>query len=71
MALANDLVQHKRSRHIDFQYHYAREKVADNSVIFNYMPTEQMIADGFIKALLATLFKHFRDQLGMTTVESS
>lgn len=66
MALANDLVQHKRSRHVDFQYHYAREKVADNSVIFNYMPTEQMIVDGFIKALPRSIgndkqliYKHF------------
>lgn len=29
MALENDLGQHKRSRHIDFPYHYAIEKVAD------------------------------------------
>jgi hypothetical protein len=33
-ALAKDPVQPKRSRYIDFQYHYTREKVADNSVIF-------------------------------------
>jgi hypothetical protein len=39
-ALAKDPIQHKRSRHIDFQYHYTREKVVNCSVIF------QLHADG-------------------------
>jgi hypothetical protein len=35
-------------------HQYTREKVASNSVILNYMPTEQMIAYGFTEALPPT-----------------
>ena len=46
IALANNPGYHGRSKHIDIQYHYTREKVADNTIQLLYLPTIEMIADG-------------------------
>jgi len=51
IELANNLVYRGRSRHIDFQYHYTREKVNDNTVVIVHIPTAEMVADGLTKAL--------------------
>jgi hypothetical protein len=44
-------------KHIDIQYHYVREKTRDGTVVFSYVPTAQMAADGLIKALKRVKFK--------------
>jgi hypothetical protein len=70
IALAQNQVQHARTRHIDFQYHYTREKVSDGTVIIDYIPTQDMIADGLTKPLGPTKFTRFKQQLGMTSLAS-
>jgi hypothetical protein len=51
IALANNPVYHGRSRHIDIQYHYTREKVNDNTIQLLYLPTIEMVVDGMTKSL--------------------
>ena len=46
IALAQNPTQSIRTRHIDFQYHYTREKIADGSTTIEYVPTADMIAVG-------------------------
>jgi hypothetical protein len=65
IALANNPVYHGRSRHIDIQYHYTREKVVDNTVQLLYLPTAEMVADGLTKALDKIKHKRFLDLLGL------
>lgn len=50
-ALTNNPVSHSRKKHIAIRHHFIREKVADNSVWIQYVPTEMMTADGLTKAL--------------------
>lgn len=50
---------HKRTKHIDLRYHYVKDLVRNNSVCVTYVPTENMIADVFTKALGATKHKKF------------
>ena len=70
IALAQNPTQSIRSRHIDFQYHYTREKVADSTIALEYIPTDEMIADGMTKALSPPKFARFREQLGMVSLSA-
>ena len=65
IALAKNPQAHARSKHIDIQWHYQREKIEDKSVEFRYVPTEEQVADGLTKALLKDKFVVFRKALGL------
>jgi len=51
VALAKSPEFHARTKHIDIQYHFIREKVEDKSVKLEFCPTDQMVADVLTKAL--------------------
>jgi len=51
VALAKNPEFHARTKHIDIQYHFIREKVEDKSVKLEFCPTDQMVADVLTKAL--------------------
>ena len=65
VALAKNPQFHARSKHIDIQYHYQREKIEDGTVELQYVPTENQIADGLTKALAKDKFMAFRKALGL------
>uniref|UniRef100_A0AAV1U9J1 Reverse transcriptase Ty1/copia-type domain-containing protein n=1 Tax=Peronospora matthiolae TaxID=2874970 RepID=A0AAV1U9J1_9STRA len=45
IALAKNPEFHKRMKHIDIRYHFAREKVAEGQVVLGYCPTKDKNAD--------------------------
>jgi hypothetical protein len=51
IALANNPEHHARTKHIDIQYHFVRNRVENGSTKLEYCPTEEMAADGLTKAL--------------------
>ena len=51
IALSENPVHHKRTKHIDIKYHFVREKVDNKEVILKYIPTEHQLADLLTKAL--------------------
>ena len=55
-----------RTKHIDVQYHFTREKLERNEVDFEYIPTTEMVADTLTKPLLRVNFEKFRCALGLT-----
>jgi hypothetical protein len=65
IALANNPVYHGRSKHVDIQYHYTREKVIDNTIQLLYLPTIEMVADGLTKPLDQIKHKRFINLLGL------
>jgi len=69
IALAKNTVNHARTRHIEFQYHYTREKEADGAIKLSYIPTVDMIADGLTKPLNSVKFAKFREQIGMKSLK--
>lgn len=51
IALSNNPVFHKRTKHIDIKYHFVREKVEDGVIEIRYLPTNQQLADILTKPL--------------------
>ena len=63
IALSNNDVHHRRTKHIDIRYHFIREVVAKKEVVLRYLPTNDMVADIFTKALHTPVFEKLRAKL--------
>ena len=49
IELSRNPVFQKRSKHIDIRYHFIRSKVADGSVVLDYVQSKSNVADIFTK----------------------
>ena len=52
-------------RHVDIHHHWLRQEVTRKMVKVEYVPSDNMIADGFTKALPANKWANFLNQLGL------
>ena len=59
-------VYHQRTKHIDIKLHFRREKVAHEVIALEYKPTEEMVVNGFTKALPRDKHTKFLTGLGMS-----
>ena len=50
-ALARNLVFHFKSKHIELDVHYIRDKVLSKELKVRYIPTEEQVADILTKPL--------------------
>ena len=58
-------VLHKRTKHFETHYHYARERVAKGLLIVKHIHATQQIADIFTKSLPIQNFVELRFKLGV------
>lgn len=65
IALAKNPQFHARTKHIDVQHHFVREKQHNGEVDLQYISTDQQVADGLTKALPKDKFEVFRSALGL------
>lgn len=63
MSLAEKPGDHRRTKHIDVQYHFIREKIESKEVQVEYCPTGQQLADIMTKALPREKFVPLREQI--------
>ena len=68
IQLTKDAHIHGRSKHIDVTYHHIRDLHKRNRIQVDYVPSEEMIADGLTKPLNKPLFKRFIDQLKLVVM---
>lgn len=64
-------VFHACSKHIEINYHFAREKVAVGALITRDMPTTMQVVDILTKALGKYLFLRFCGNLGAISIPHS
>ena len=62
-ALIDNPIFHSRTKHIEVDIHFIREKVANKVLEVRYVPTKLQKVDLFTKALSASRFCFLRDQL--------
>jgi KUP system potassium uptake protein len=63
IALAENLEDHARSKHIDIQYHYTRQLVEYRKIKLDYCPTKDMLVDILTKPLGFRAFSGYVQRL--------
>ena len=68
IALASNPMVAERSKHIDVQHHFLRERVMSGEVEFNYLPTNLMVADSLTKAVDGPKVVFCREGMGLRVI---
>ncbi|WMV07775.1 hypothetical protein MTR67_001160, partial [Solanum verrucosum] len=59
-------VMHARTKHVEMDYHFVREKVARGQLLTQFVTSKDQLADIHTKALTKQVFSGFRSKLGVT-----
>ena len=57
-------------RHVDIHSHWLRQEHAEKRVIFEWVPTKEMIADGLTKALPRQMYEEFVRQIRLNDISN-
>jgi hypothetical protein len=71
IELAKNPLYHHRTKHIDIQYHFVREKFQEGISQLTYIPTDQQIADGLTKSIDQQKWLRFIQGLGLQPAKES
>jgi hypothetical protein len=62
--IAKNPIFHARTKHVEAQYYFVREKLQSNEITLVYCNTSENVADIFTKPLEKIKFELFREMLG-------
>ena len=65
--LARNPVFHSKSKHIELDVHYVRDKVLEKELEVRYIPTEEQVADVLTKPLSFSKFSFFRSKFNVVS----
>ncbi|XP_075086379.1 uncharacterized protein LOC142169076 [Nicotiana tabacum] len=65
LYMTTNPIMHARTKHVELDYHFVREKVAQGQLITQFIRSKDQQADVHIKALRKDQFQFFRDKLGV------
>lgn len=65
IELAKNLINHKRSKHINIQFHFNQKKIKDGSMELEHVGSKKYIVDMFTKVLSPVMFHEYRKRTKM------
>ena len=68
IKISTDPVQQQRTKHVDIHMHFIRELVHDRTIVLQYCPTDDQIADIFMKKFSKKKFTYLRSLLGVNSL---
>jgi hypothetical protein len=60
-------VFHARTKHIEIDFHFVRERVADRLLDVKFISSKDQVADGFTKALPVKELDEFKRNLNLSS----
>jgi hypothetical protein len=63
--LSTNPVQHQRTKHVEIDLHFIRERVAIGDVCVLHVPMASQFTDIFTKELSSSVFSEFRSSLNI------
>ena len=70
ISIAYNLAQHDRTKHIEIDWHFRKEKLDYGFFQISYVPSSHQIADILTKRLPSTQFETLVSKLGMIHIYS-
>ncbi|RVW52517.1 Retrovirus-related Pol polyprotein from transposon TNT 1-94 [Vitis vinifera] len=68
ISIAKNPVQHDRTKHVEIDRHFIKEKLEGGTIRLMYIPSSRQTADILTKALPKTTYENMKSKLGMLDI---